>query len=79
MQPSNFNIQPAGRLDTVQEYYFSRKLKEVAALNAAGRNIISLAIGSPDMPPSPATIETLCREALRPDAHGYQPTSGIAP
>ena len=79
MQPSNFNIQPAGRLDTVQEYYFSRKLKEVAALNAAGRNIISLAIGSPDMPPSPATIETLCREAVRPDAHGYQPTSGIAP
>ena len=63
MQPSNFNIQPAGRLDTVQEYYFSRKLKEVAALTAAGRNINSLAIGSPDMPPSPATIETLCREA----------------
>lgn len=79
MQPSNFNIQPAGRLASVQEYYFSRKLKEVAALNAAGRNIISLAIGSPDMPPSSSTIETLCREAVRPDAHGYQPTVGIAP
>lgn len=79
MQPNKTHIQPAHRLESVQEYYFSRKLKEVASLNAAGRNIISLAIGSPDMPPSAATIETLCREAQRADAHGYQPTIGIAP
>ena len=46
-------IQPADRLTLVSEYYFSRKLKEVAALNAQGMDIISLAIGSPDMPPSP--------------------------
>ena len=45
------NIKPADRLSAVQEYYFSRKLKEVAALNAQGKDIISLAIGSPDMPP----------------------------
>lgn len=43
-------IQPADRLSLVQEYYFSRKLKEVAKLNAEGKDIISLAIGSPDMP-----------------------------
>lgn len=73
-QPS---IHPADRLAEVQEYYFSRKLKEVAQMNAEGKNIISLAIGSPDMPPSPATIERLCQEARRPEAHGYQPTSGI--
>lgn len=79
MQPNKTHIQPARRLESVQEYYFSRKLKEVASLNAAGRNIISLAIGSPDMPPSAATIDTLCREAQRADAHGYQPTVGIAP
>lgn len=79
MQPNKTHIQPAHRLESVQEYYFSRKLKEVASLNAADRNIISLAIGSPDMPPSAATIETLCREAQRADAHGYQPTIGIAP
>lgn len=70
-------IQPAERLNTINEYYFSRKLKEVAALNAQGKDIISLAIGSPDMPPSEETIDTLCREARKPDAHGYQPTTGI--
>ena len=69
-------IQPAERLNLVQEYYFSRKLKEVAQLNAEGKDIISLAIGSPDMPPSEQTIEKLCEVAHRPDAHGYQPTQG---
>ena len=71
-------ISPAQRLASVSEYYFSRKLKEVAQLNAQGMDIISLAIGSPDQPPSDATIETLCREARCPDAHGYQPTYGIS-
>ena len=70
------HIQPADRLSLVQEYYFSRKLKEVARLNAEGKDIISLAIGSPDMPPSERTIETLCREAHKADGHGYQPTVG---
>jgi len=69
-------IQPADRLNLVQEYYFSRKLKEVAQLNAEGKDIISLAIGSPDMPPSPQTIEKLCEVAHQPNAHGYQPTQG---
>lgn len=69
-------IRPAERLNNVQEYYFSRKLKEVARMNAEGKDIISLAIGSPDMPPSPETIERLCEVAHDPDAHGYQPTSG---
>ena len=72
----NQDISPAQRLSTVQEYYFSRKLKEVARLNAEGCDIISLAIGSPDLPPSPVTIETLCRVAQDPHAHGYQPTMG---
>ncbi len=70
-------ITPADRLADVKEYYFSRKLKEVAKLNAEGKDIISLAIGSPDMPPSPQTIETLCTEARKADVHGYQPTVGI--
>ena len=73
----NPNIKPADRLDAVKEYYFSVKLKEVARMNAEGKDIISLGIGSPDMPPSPKTIETLCAEARKPDAHGYQPTVGI--
>ncbi|MCR4603880.1 MAG: aminotransferase class I/II-fold pyridoxal phosphate-dependent enzyme [Prevotella sp.] len=69
-------IQPAERLNLVSEYYFSRKLKEVAQLNAEGRDIISLAIGSPDMPPSEATVNKLCEVAHDPAAHGYQPTMG---
>jgi len=70
-------IKPAKRLNNVTEYYFSKKLKEVAELNAAGKNIISLGIGSPDLPPSAETIETLATDAARSDAHGYQPYGGI--
>lgn len=69
-------IQPAERLGHVSEYYFSRKLKEVARLNAEGKDIISLAIGSPDMPPSEQTVAKLCEVARQPGAHGYQPTMG---
>lgn len=69
-------VHPATRLSNVQEYYFSQKLKEVARLNAEGRDIISLAIGSPDMPPSRRTVERLCEVASQPEAHGYQPTMG---
>lgn len=71
------SVKPADRLSAVQEYYFSRKLKEVAMLNAQGQNIISLAIGSPDMPPSKQTVDKLCETAAQPTAHGYQPTVGI--
>lgn len=70
------DIKPADRLASVSEYYFSRKLKEVARLNAEGKDIISLAIGSPDMPPSKATIDKLCEVARQDNAHGYQPTMG---
>ena len=70
------NVKPADRLGCVQEYYFSRKLKEVARLNAEGCDIISLAIGSPDMPPSQQTVETLCAVSRDVRAHGYQPTMG---
>ena len=69
-------IQPADRLSLVQEYYFSRKLKEVAQMNAEGKDVISLAIGSPDMPPSEQTINKLCEVAKLPNAHGYQPAQG---
>ena len=91
MQKENqlYNIQPADRLANVSEYYFSRKLKEVARMNAEGKDVISLGIGSegkdvislgigsPDMPPSEETINVLCENAKKPDAHGYQPTVGI--
>lgn len=70
-------IQPAERLNTVNEYYFSKKLKEVAEMNAAGKNVINLGVGSPDLPPSQETIDTFCKTVQLPDVHGYQPYVGI--
>ncbi|MBR2623890.1 MAG: aminotransferase class I/II-fold pyridoxal phosphate-dependent enzyme [Paludibacteraceae bacterium] len=71
------NIKPADRISNVSKYYFSKKLKEIAKLNAEGKDIISLGIGSPDMPPSEQTIEALCDDARKADAHGYQSYIGI--
>ena len=70
-------ITPADRVGSIQEYYFSKKLKEVAEMNAQGKNVISLGIGSPDLPPSDETIETLCAHAHQANEHGYQPHIGI--
>lgn len=70
-------IKPAKRISQVKEYYFSKKLREIAQLNAQGLDIISLGIGGPDRPPHPSAIETLCHEAHRTDTHGYQPYIGI--
>ena len=71
------NIIPAQRVSEVQEYYFSKKLKEVAQLNAQGADIISLGIGGPDRPPHKDVIDTLCAEAQVESNHSYQPYVGI--
>jgi len=70
-------IEPARRTNLVSEYYFSKKLKEVAEMNERGLNVISLGVGSPDLPPSEEAIETLCQSAHQADTHGYQPYVGI--
>ena len=75
MKPDN--IRPASRVDAIEEYYFSRKLKEVAALNAAGADIIPLGIGGPDRAPHAEVTETLAREAGDAGNHSYQPYTGI--
>ena len=79
MQKDNkvFNIRPAERIGSVEEYYFSKKLKEVAEMNAAGKDVINLGIGSPDMPPSKEAIDTFCSEVKKDDVHGYQSYIGI--
>ncbi len=65
------------RLEEVQEYYFSKKLKEVHQLREAGKPIINMGIGSPDLPPHPAVIAALQEKAGEPSAHGYQSYQGI--
>lgn len=74
---SEKEITPADRVSEIQEYYFSKKLREVAQLNAQGRDIISLGIGGPDRPPHQDVIETLSTEAHKSDTHSYQPYVGI--
>lgn len=70
-------IGPARRVADVKEYYFSRKLREIAQLNAEGQDIISLGVGGPDRPPHQDVIETLCSESNKPDTHSYQPYVGL--
>ena len=64
-------------MSEIQEYYFSRRLREVAQLNAQGADIISLGIGGPDRPPHSSVISTLADEAAKPGNHSYQPYVGI--
>lgn len=71
-------IVPADRVSEIQEYYFSRRLREVAQLNAQGADIISLGIGGPDRPPHADVIDTLVNEARKDNNHSYQPYTGIA-
>lgn len=70
-------IKPADRLKSVSEYYFSKKLKEIADMNARGLDVINLGIGSPDMAPSENTVEMLVRESRKKDTHAYQSYTGI--
>ena len=70
-------IQKADRLSNVKEYYFSKKLREVAALRKEGKEIIIMAIGSPDLPPPDAVIKALNETANTKGAHQYQSYQGI--
>ncbi len=70
-------VRPAKRLETVSEYWFSRKLKEIARLNAEGRDIVSLGIGGPDLPPPAAAVKAACDCMQRSDSHSYQMTVGL--
>ena len=67
----------AHRLHTVEEYYFSRKLKEVRALLSDGAPVINLGIGSPDLPPDPSVVSALKQSLSNPSAHKYQSYQGL--
>ena len=69
-------MQIAKRLEGIGEYYFSQKLREIDLLNKQGKNIISLGIGSPDMPPHPEVIKVLQEESAKPNVHAYQSYKG---
>ena len=64
------------RLEGINEYYFSQKLREIDTMNKAGKNVINLGIGSPDLPPHPDVIKTLQEESAKPGSHAYQSYKG---
>lgn len=70
-------IKAATRMGEVKEYYFSRKLREIAQMRAEGKEILNLGIGSPDLPPSAGVIEELQEHSSRSTSHGYQGYTGI--
>lgn len=70
-------IVPARRVEDIKEYYFSRKLRELACLNSEGADIISLGIGGPDRAPSPEVIATMQREVGVESNHSYQTHNGL--
>lgn len=74
---TNKKILSAQRVQNIEEYYLQRKMKQVAALNAEGADIVSLGVGGPDMMPPQSAIETLCNEACKPGVHSYSVTSGL--
>ncbi len=70
-------MQTANRLNGIGEYYFSAKLREIEELNKAGKAVINLGIGSPDLPPHPEVIRVLQEAAAQPENHAYQGYKGI--
>ena len=71
------NISTAERLASVKEYYFSKKLREVAQLQQQGKPILNMGIGSPDLPPHPAVVQALDQGMSHPRAHMYQSYQGL--
>ena len=70
-------VTTAKRLESVQEYYFSRKLKEVRQLLQEGKPIINMGIGSPDLAPHVSVIEAIQKSLLDEKAHEYQSYQGL--
>jgi LL-diaminopimelate aminotransferase len=70
-------VPPAERLNSVEEYYFATKLRQIREMESAGHRIINLGIGSPDLPPSQSTIDSLVASAADGRHYKYQPYKGI--
>ncbi|SFZ90970.1 Aspartate/methionine/tyrosine aminotransferase [Flaviramulus basaltis] len=70
-------IEAANRLQTVEEYYFSKKLREVNLLIASGKPVINLGIGSPDMQPPQKVVDAISESFKNPNAHKYQSYQGL--
>ncbi|UYQ93944.1 aminotransferase class I/II-fold pyridoxal phosphate-dependent enzyme [Chitinophaga horti] len=70
-------ISVASRLQHTEEYYFSKKLREIEMMNKAGANVINLGIGSPDLPPHASVVAALSEHAQLPNTHAYMGYKGV--
>ncbi|MDE6298652.1 MAG: aminotransferase class I/II-fold pyridoxal phosphate-dependent enzyme, partial [Muribaculaceae bacterium] len=73
----NVEISPAERVKEIKEYWFAGKMREVAAMNAEGKDVVSLGVGGPDRMPALEVVETLCESARKEGNHTYQIAAGI--
>ncbi len=73
-----YDFELAARLGSVTEYYFSRKLREIEEMRLAGADVLSLGIGSPDLPPHPSVVKRLAEESAKASTHGYQSYRGAS-
>ncbi len=71
------SVQTAKRLETVEEYYFSKKLREVRGLAASGKPILNMAIGSPDLDPPVEVVQAIQDGVMMNGAHKYQSYQGL--
>ncbi len=72
-------MEVAQRIQGINEYYFSQKLREIDILNKTGNVVLNLGIGSPDLSPHPDVVEVLNKESIKPNVHAYQSYKGIKP
>src|SRR3712207_4391564 len=70
-------MKVAKRLDSINEYYFSQKLREIDELNKQGEKVINLGIGSPDLAPHTEVIDELQQQSNKPNVHAYQGYKGV--
>mgnify|MGYP003346975651 FL=1 len=70
------DVVVSNRLEGIGEYYFSTKLREIDEMRKAGKQVINLGIGSPDLPPHPEVIKALHEEAVKDNVHAYQSYKG---
>ncbi len=70
-------ITPSERVNSIEEYYFSKRAKDIAKVRQSGKEIINFSIGNPDLPPAQSVVEALYNSAKNPNHHGYQSYSGL--
>jgi LL-diaminopimelate aminotransferase len=65
------------RIENLPPYLFVEISRKIAEKRARGEEVISLAIGDPDMPTPQHIVERLCQAAREPANHRYPETEGL--